>query len=354
MQFRKLLMIIGATFILIALAACGGDESKETTAESSSGGGDGEYEELMITFSHNQPLESPEHAGAEKFKEFIEAESDGKITVDMYPNSQLGSLREQVEGTQVGEIDISMQPSAVITPFVDDIKVIDLPYLFPPSNEQKYAVLDSDAGTEVLDTLEQGGFKGLGYWPGGFKLMTTGKKEIHEVEDLKGMSMRVMDSKVLIDQYEYWDANPVPVPYAEVYNSLQQGVVDGQENPLQTIFLNNYHEVQDYIIETYHGTMTYILIANQSWFETLPENTKELIREAEEAGRKAARESLDETEDEYREKLDASDATFYQFTDEEIEKFREFSEPLHKESYGEPHQLELLEKIKAEIDKVED
>src|SRR5699024_2615938 len=103
-----------------------------------------------------------------------------------------------------------------------------------------------------------------------------------------------------------------------------------------------------------HGTMTYILIANQSWFDGLPENTQELIMEAEEEGRTAARESLKETEDEYREELDQSDATFYQFTDEEIEKFKEVSEPLHEETYGEPHQLELLEKMKAEIEKITD
>src|SRR5699024_7260776 len=151
-----------------------------------------------------------------------------------------------------------------------------------------------------------------------------------------------------------WGANPVPVPYAEVYNSLQQGVVDGQENPLQTVFLNNYHEVQDYIIETYHGTMTYILIANQPWFEALPENTQALIKEAEEAGRKAARESLEDTEDEYRDEIDSSDATFYQFTDEEIEEFTKISEPLHEKAYGEPHQLEILEQLKEEIDKVTD
>src|SRR5699024_1411087 len=100
MNVKKLLAILGATFVLLALAACGGDDGGSDAADGDAEA-DGDYEELMITFSHNQPLESPEHVGAEKFKEVIEEESDGKITVDMYPNSQLGSLREQVEGTQV-------------------------------------------------------------------------------------------------------------------------------------------------------------------------------------------------------------------------------------------------------------
>lgn len=251
----------------------------------------------------------------------VEENSDGAITVDLHPDSQLGSLREQVEGTQIGEIDMTIQPSAVTTPFVDDVKVIDLPYLWPTDSEQKYEVLDSEVGQEILDTLEPGGFTGLGFWPGGYKLFTTGDKEFHELEDLKGLSMRIMDSKVLIDQYEAWGANPVPVPYAEVYNSLQQGVVDGEENPLQTIFLNNYHEVQDNIIQSYHGMMTYLLMANKGWFDGLPGNTQDLIKEAEEEAKTTARETMIDSEKEFKEEIIDSGVDFYELTDEEIEYF---------------------------------
>lgn len=358
MNLKKLLFLMSLLAVLL-LAACGGgeDDSSENaddagSSDSENTEGSGGYDEITITFSHNQPLESPEHAGAEKFKEVVEAESDGAITVDLYPNSQLGSLREQVEGTQLGEIDITMQPSAVVTPFVDDVKIIDLPYLWPPSNEQKYEVLDSEVGDEILATLEQGGFKGLGYWPGGFKLFTTGETEIHTPEDFEGLSMRVMDSPLLIEQYDLWGANAVPVPYAEVYNSLQQGVVDGQENPLQTIFLNNYHEVQDYVIESYHGTMTYLLMANQGWWEGLSAETQELINKAEQEGVAAARESLAETEDDYKQQIIDSGVNYIELTDEEIAKFQEVSEPMHEEAYGEGEQLELLQKVKDKIAEV--
>lgn len=353
MDFKKLKSLAGGLGVsALVLAGCGGggSDTGSDSGSGSEGGGDGGYPEMTITFSHNQPIESPEHVGAEKFKEVVEEQSEGNITVEVYPASQLGSLREQVESTQIGEIDITMQPSAVVSPFVDDVKLIDLPYLWPKEAEEKYRVLDSEVGEEILDTLNSGGFEGLGFWPGGYKLFTTQNTPITSPEDLEGLTMRVMESPLLIAQYEHWGANAIPVPYAEVYNSLQQGVVDGQENPLQTIFLNNYHEVQNNIIESYHGTMTYLLMANQGWFEGLSSDVQDLILQAEEEGKQAARQNLSETEEDYRQQIIDSGVEYYELSDEEYEAFKEASEPFHDEIYNTPEQQELLEKVKAEIE----
>ncbi|WP_240335226.1 TRAP transporter substrate-binding protein [Paraliobacillus sediminis] len=350
---NKIMFFILSILFVLVLAACGGQSSEGTTDSGENTNGDEEgYDPITITFSHNQPVGSPEDIGAEKFKELVEEKSDGNVTVDLYPSSQLGSLREQVEGTQIGEIDITMQPSAVVSPFVDDIKAVDLPYLWPTEAEEMYEVLDSDVGDELLATLEQGGFKGLGFWPGGYKLFTTNGIEIHEPSDFEGVTMRTMESPILLAQYETWGGNPVPVPYAEVYNSLQQGVVDGQENPLQTIFLNNYHEVQDTIVESYHGGMNYVLMANQSWFEGLPSSVKDIITESEEEARTVAREALTDTEDEYRQQIIDSGVNYYELTEEEIDVFREESVSVHEEYYNTDEQQALLQKIYDKIDEV--
>lgn len=342
---RKTLVLIFSLLLMFSLAACSSEESTSNVSTDSGG-----FKEMEIILSHNQPIESPEHTGATKFKEVIEEKTEGKVKVSIFPASQLGGLREQVEGTQIGEINITMQPTAVVSPFVDDIKVVDLPYLWPANKEQMYEVLDGDVGKELLVTLEKGGFKGLGYWPGGFKLFTTGEKEIHKPEDFKGLTMRVMESPILIEQYVNWGGNAIPVPYAEVYNSLQQGVVDGQENPLQTIYLNNYHEVQKNIIESYHGVMTYVLMANKGWFDGLSEELKELIIEAEVEGHTAARERLAEVEGEYVQKIKESGVNYYTLTDEEINEFKNASLPMHKEVYSKPEQLELLDKLYKEME----
>ncbi|UOQ84490.1 TRAP transporter substrate-binding protein [Gracilibacillus salinarum] len=345
---KKYLLLISIC-LLFVLAACGGNDAE---SEGTSGDAEGSYDPITITFSHNQPVDSPEDVGAQKFKELVEEKTDGQVTVEVFPASQLGSLREQVEGTQIGEIDITMQPSAVVSPFVDDIKAVDLPYLWPADAEQMYEVLDSEVGDELLGTLEQGGFKGLGFWPGGYKLFTTNGIEIHEPSDFEGVTMRTMESPILLAQYEEWGGNPIPVPYAELYNSLQQGVVDGQENPLQTIYLNNFYEVQDTVIESYHGGMNYVLMANQAWFDGLPAEVQDVITESEEEARNTARQSLADTEEEYRQKIIDSGVTYYELTPEEIEVFREASLPIHEEHYSEGDQQELLQKIYDKIDEV--
>lgn len=329
-------------FCVLILSACNGENLYGDS-------GDGTQ---TIVLSHNQPLESPEHDGALKFQEVIEEESGGEIKVEVYPASQLGSLREQVESTQMGEINITMQPSAVVSPFSQGVEVLDLPYLWPTETENMYEILDGEIGKEILDTLENSRFKGLGYWPGGYKLFTTGNQMINSPEDLNGLTMRVMESQPLIRQYAHWGGNAIPVPYAEVYNALQQGIVDGQENPLQTIYLNNYHEVQDYIIESYHGSMTYILMANLEWFDSLDEETQQLIVHAEEEGRNEARESLEQTEDQYREDLIASGVNYHELTPEEIDVFREASRDLWDEIYDEDHEIEILNRIIEENDEI--
>ncbi|MEQ6390637.1 TRAP transporter substrate-binding protein [Bacillaceae bacterium S4-13-58] len=351
--------LILSVLLLFAMVGCSDSENASSENENNNadnsannGGSDDSYDPITITFSHNQPLDSPEHKGAEKFKEVVEEKTNGQVTVELFPALQLGSLREQVEGTQIGEIDITMQPSAVISPFVDDIKVVDLPYLWPTDIQKTYEVQDSEVGEEILGTLEQGGFKGLGFWPGGYKLFTTNDIEIHEPSDFEGVKMRTMESPILLEQYKAWGGNPIPVPYAELYNSLQQGVVDGQENPLQTIYLNNYHEVQNTIVESHHGLMAYILMANKAWFDGLPGSVRDIIVEAEEVARITAREELAATEDEYRQKIIDSGVNYYELTEEEMEKFKEASLPMHQEQYSNGSQSELLQKIYDKIDEV--
>ena len=358
--FRKKVLMLMFFIVMMILTSCGqptdevegntennGDELEESTQ----GNGAPDDAEIVITFSHNQATDTPEHVGAETFKETIESASDGRVFVDIYPASQLGSLREQTESTQIGEIDITMQPTAVVSPFVEDIGIVDLPYLWPKDYDALFEVQDGDLGNELLERLEQGQFHGLGLWFQGFKLITTDGVEIHEPSDFEGLSIRTMEAPVLLSQYEAWGGNPVPVPYAEVYNALQQGVVDGQENPLQTIIMNNYHEVQDTIIQSYHGTMTYVVMANKAWFDGLPEDIQQLVEEAELAGRKAAREALMELEAGYIEELQSTEGiNYYELTDEEIDVFREVSLPVHEEHFDDEWQTDFLQRLYKAIE----
>jgi C4-dicarboxylate-binding protein DctP len=350
-KFTQLIFVLG---LILALALTGCSSSGTNTPDSSSGSNDSEEteaaEEIVIKFSHNQPVDSPEHVGAVKFKEVVEQESNESVKVEIYPASQLGSLREQVEGTQIGTIHMTMQPSAVISPFVDDIKVADLPYLWPRDKEAMFEVLDGEMGRELLDRLEAGQFHGLGFWFGGFKLFTTNDKEIHKPSDFEGVKMRTMEAPILLSQYSAWGGNPIPLAYAELYNGLQQGIVDGQENPLQTIYLNKYYEVQNTIIQSYHGAMMYVLMANKPWFDGLPADVQQIIVKAEKEGRLAARNALAEREQDYIDKIKETGVNYYELTDEEIEVFKEASIPVHEEHYNGEWQKDYLNRLYKAIE----
>ena len=342
---RKLAAIFASTLLVaaVALTGCGGDKDSQQASQPSEDG-----EKITIVFSHNQPVDSPEGVGAQAMVDKLyELLGEDRISVELYPAQQRGNLREQAEATQMGDINITMQPVSTVTPFVDDIKVIDFPYLLPADREKIFEVLDGDLGREALDRLEQGQFKGLGFWFEGYKLFTTKDKEIHSPADFQGMKIRIMESPLLKAQYENWGAIATPIAYNELYSALEQGTVDGEENPIQTIVLNNYHEVQGEIIQSYHGTMTYILMANLDWLNSLPEDVQEAIVEAEAYGREESRKAYAEKEQEYLDVVkNAEGVHYYELTDEEIEAFKATVQPVYdSQTAGSEWQADFVQRL---------
>ncbi len=346
MKKRRLAAIFASTLLVaaVALTGCGGGGSDSNNQEQQANS-DGEV--INIVFSHNQPVGTPEDIGAEAMKAKLEELLGDRVNVELYPAQQLGDLRAQAEATQMGDINITMQPVSTVTSFVDDIKVIDFPYLLPADREQIFEVLDGELGREALDRLEPYGFKGLGFWFEGYKLFTTNGKEIHSPADFQGMKIRVMESSLLIAQYENWGATATPIAYAELYSALEQDTVDGEENPIQTIVSNNYQEVQSQIIQSYHGTMTYILMANLDWFNSLPEDVQEAIIEAEAYGREETRKAYAEQEQQYLDVVkNAEGVNYYELTPEEIEAFKATVQPVYdSQTAGSEWQADYVQRL---------
>lgn len=351
MKKRTWWMLLGTLLIsAVALAGCGGSGDNDAQQPE----GDAPQDEVIeIVFSHNQAVGTPEDVGAQAMKEKLEELLGDRVRVELYPNQQLGDLRTQAEQTQLGEIHLTMQPVSTITPFVDDIKIIDFPYILPADREKVFEVLDGEVGQEGLARLSQGGFKGLGYWFEGYKLFTTKNKEIHSPADFKGMKIRVMESPLLIAQYTNWGATATPIAYAELYSALEQGTVDGQENPIQSIVSNRYYEVQGQIIQSYHGSMTYLLLANEAWFDGLPEDVQAAIIEAEEYGRKKSREAYAEQEQEYIQTVKDSGVNYYELTPEEIAIFQESVAPVYESQAATEWQREYVKKLQAAFEALE-
>lgn len=327
--------------VSILMTGCGGtsaDESRQADTE----------EAISIVFCHNQPVGSPEDVGAQAMVEKLKKELGDRVIVELYPAQQMYDMNTQIEKVQLGEIHLTLQPTAAVSQIAEDVKVLDLPYLMPIDNEKLICeVLDGELGQELMNRIGGNGVHGLGLWYGGYKLFTTNGPEIHSPADFQGLSMRILDSPVLAAQYENWGAEAVPATYSELYSVLEDGVAHGQENPVQTIALNRYQDVQSQMVQSYHGVMHYVLLTNAEWFSCLPEHVQEAVIEAEEYGRKEARKAYAKQEADYIAALESAEGVhYYELTPEEISVFQASVQPVYdSQTAGSQWQIDYVKRL---------
>lgn len=312
---RKTLALVAVLVLIATLAVATGGCANTQTA----GGGDAQ-DVIKIKFGHNQDTASPQHVGALAFKERVEELSGGKIQVTIYPNMLLGQMREQAEQVQSGSIEMTKQPASVWSNFAPAVQAFDIPFLFA-NNAAMYEVVTGPVGQEILNTFHDKGLMGLGYESGGLKNITA-NFPIKSPADLKGKKMRVMPAPILIETYRALGANPTPVEYGELYNALQQGVVDGQENPLQTITMLKLWEVQRHLTLTQNGPMLYITAANKAWFESLAAELQQNIRDAMAYADEVEWADLAQNEASYLQQVEENGMEVYYPTAEELQSFR--------------------------------
>lgn len=239
--------------------------------------GDTAGESIEIAYGHGFMPETPQHKAAERFKELVEEESGGRIMVNIFPSGQLGSAKEMFEGLQMGTQEITLVPTARISGFNPKLQLFDLPFLFP-DRETAYRIMDGEVGEMLLDTLDANDVVGVAYYEDGFKHFTN-RYPIEKLEDFEGKKYRTMESPIIMEQFRCMGANPTPIAFSEAYNAMQQGVVDGQENPLVTITNMKFYEVQDYLLISSHAYLAHVLLFSKSWFEKLsPEDQEMLVR----------------------------------------------------------------------------
>lgn len=337
----KQALVVMLVVAVLALTGCGGGEPAEQDAKGDAG------KPIEIIVSHNHPENSPEHEGMAAFKELVEEKTDGKVQVKIYTNLQLGSMREQAEATQTGTIQITQQPTAVLSTFVTAYELVDFPFLWPDA-ETAYKVLDGEVGELIGAEAEKEGFVNLGWMAAGFKQFTA-NKPIRSAADMKGMQMRVMPAPLLNAQMEALGSKPTPIEFGELYNSLQQGVVDGQENPIKTIYLNRLFEVQDYLIHSNHGFLGYGIVANKAWFEGLPADIQTVIRESMQEACEVEREALSKAEQDMLDEIEAFGTEIIELTPEAIEEFRQLVLPVH-DQFADRVGRSLLDTTYAQIE----
>ncbi|WP_456412825.1 TRAP transporter substrate-binding protein [Oceanithermus profundus] len=231
---------------------------------------------VTIKFSFVTTLNTPKGKAAQAFKEYVEKASGGAMKVELYPSSQL--YKDNAEGLNAlifNNIQLLVPSATKLKGYNPAFQFVDMPYLFRDNDHFK-KFTQSDAAQKLLTSLEKAGLVGLGFWPNGFKHFTA-NKPLRRPADFKGLKFRTQTSGVLEAQMKALGATAVPLAFSEVYQALQQGVVDGQENTLSNIYTQRYYEVQKYLSLTGHGRLDYVVITNKIFLNSLDPEQKKIF-----------------------------------------------------------------------------
>ena len=323
---RRTLSLVLASMIILTLAAgCG---SSATPAPSSSPAASApsaeassveakESEPIVIRFGHSGTEDHQYHVYATKFKETVEEESGGRITVEIYPNAILGSDREMIEGMLLGQQEMFVGSST--TSWVPETAVTDMPFLYR-GYDHAYKCFDGFLYDELGSRFKDNGLALIGYVSIGWRNISNNIKPINSVDDLKGMKIRIPDMEVYSATFNAMGATTVTVSLNELYMALQQSVADGQDNPASTFWAQSFQEVQKYVTLTHHMLGTNFVLMNDKWLSGLEDADQALIREASQVAQAHQREYLSSVEEDLVEKIKAAGVEVNEPSD--IDSFR--------------------------------
>jgi C4-dicarboxylate-binding protein DctP len=299
---------------------------------------------IIIKFSHVVAPDTPKGKGALKFQELATRYTDGRVKVEVYPNSQLYKDKEELEALQLGAVQMLAPSLAKFGPLgAKEFEAFDLPFIFADRAALRH-VTEGPIGKELLKKLELKGIVGLAYWDNGFKIMSA-NKPLRTPDDFLGLKMRIQSSKVLEAQMKSLGAVPQVMAFSEVYQALQTGVVDGTENPPSNMYTQKMHEVQKHATLSNHGYLGYAVIVNKKFWDDLAPNVRAALEKAmAEATQFANDIAQQENDDALAEMKKSGKTVFYDLKPEERNAWIKAMRPVHKEMAGRVGK-ELIETI---------
>ncbi len=235
--------------------------------------------DYTIKLTHVVSPNTPKGMGADFFAKRVGELTAGKVEVIVFPNSQLYGDGEEMKALKLGNAHIAMPSFSKFTSIVPEMQLFDLPFIFR-DKDHLYKVLDGEVGQILKDKVTAKGFVALDYWDAGFKHLSSNKKALLTPEDASGQKFRIMSSHVLEAQFKTIGANPQVLPFSEVYSALQQGVVDGAENPLSNFYTKKFNEVQTDLTLSDHGYLGYLVIMSESFWKKFPNDLKPMVLQA--------------------------------------------------------------------------
>ncbi len=308
-----------------------------------------DIKERTIKFGLNSPEGHPAVAGMKKFAAAVESKSGGKMKVQLFLNGSLGSDQATLSALKGGTVEMAVMNSGILASEVKALEVFDFPFMFANEKEAD-AIVDGPIGQKMHASLADKGIVGLSYWELGFRNITTGKKQITKVDDIAGLKLRVIPNTINVDWVKALGANPTPLPFPEVYAALEQGAIDGQENPIAVIAANKFWEVQKNVALTNHQYNPQSVIFSKKVWDTYSAAERKIIDESADEAVKAQREANRAALNNNLELLKKNGMTITTLPAAEIAKLREKMKPVidkHSAALG-----TVVAEVQAELAKM--
>ena len=294
-----------------------------------SAGTAGAADPIKIKFAHVVADSTPKGQGALMFKKEVEKRLAGKVVVEVYPNSSLFGDAKEMEALALGDVQIIAPSLSKFDKFTKKLQVFDLPFLFDDI-EAIDRFQHSAKGKELLNAMTSKGYQGLAFWHNGMKQLSA-NKPLRLPDDAKGLKFRIQSSNVLLEQFKALKSNPQKMAFAEVYQALQVGTVDGQENTWSNIYTQKFHEVQKHISETNHGVIDYIVVTNAKFWGKLPKDIRAELEKIMAEVTVAANKIADDINAEAKKKIVASGKTeIVSLSKEQLAEWRKAMMPVYK------------------------
>jgi tripartite ATP-independent transporter DctP family solute receptor len=265
---KKTLIIVLSLMVAAGSAqvyAAGGSETKAAAAPAK-----------IIKISNGINEQHPTYLACKEFERIVESKLPGKYDVQVYANAQLGDDVRATEAVRMGTLESVATSASPLTGLVPEFLVFDLPFIIT-SEKAADAVYDGAVGAKLAAALEPKGIKLLAYYENGFRQLTNSAREVKSPADLKGLKIRTMQNPIHLDAFKALGANPTPMPFSELFTAMQQRTIDGQENPIPTIYLSKFYEVQKYVSLTGHVYGPHILLINKKLFDSFPADDQKVI-----------------------------------------------------------------------------
>ncbi|MDR5876525.1 TRAP transporter substrate-binding protein [Halomonas sp. CUBES01] len=349
--WRNTLTLVGATTLTMGMAHAQSPELSDPPEIDGEVVGDHGSHTLRMGIGLSE--NSPQYISSQYFGKILEQRTDGRITVNVFPNSQLGDDVQMLEMLQTGTLDMTYPSSSAATSYVEELAVFDLPFLLP-SREAAIEVLQSDVALELLEGFEDSGLKPLAFSENGYRQLSNSARPVETPEDVagldvRGLSVRTMENPVHLDIWETLGANPTPMAFGELFSAMEQGVVDGQENPWSTILTSNFHEVQDYGTETRHVYTPFIMMLSERTWDSMAPEYQEVVMEAARQSAEYEIQLSAEYDEWSREQLEERGMQITRLNDEQLAAFQEAVQPVY-EKWAPRIGEDLIEDIQAIVD----